>query len=295
MSSAMNPFSPLTPGDRAPGPVRAAHVIFALLFTLALLAWAGAASAKELHERFAAYDVRSAQRVDHSAWNRLLRKYLHKGKDNLGLNRFDYAGLNAGGMAGLKKYLSYLQSVDVSRLSRPEQFAFWTNLYNAKTVEIVAAHYPVHSIRDIRLSGLFVPGPWGEKVVTVSGVRLSLDNIEHGILRPIWRDPRIHYAANCASVGCPNLLPRAYSGASLEQMLDEAARAYINSPRGVRFNGSRVVVSSLYDWYAADFGGSVESVLAHLRKYAEPALAKRISRVTRFAGYDYNWTLNDKQ
>ena len=290
----MNLFSSLTPGDHAPGTVRpAAHVIVGLLFALALLAWAGAASAKELHERFAAYDARSSMRVDHAAWNRLLKAHVHESKD--GLNRFDYAGLNAGGIAGLKKYLSYLQSVDPAALSRDEQFAYWINLYNAKTVEIVAAHYPVRSIRDIRLSGVFVSGPWREKVVKVSGVRLSLDNIEHGILRPIWRDPRIHYAANCASVGCPNLLPRAYSGASLEHMLDEAARAYINSPRGVRFNGSRVVVSSLYDWYAADFGGSVESVLAHLRNYAEPALAKRISRVTGFAGYDYNWNLNDKQ
>jgi len=293
----MNMFSRLTTSDHATGQVHtaraAAQVMFVLVFVLALLARAGGVGAVELHERFAAYDAQSAQKVDHSAWNRLLKTYLHTSKD--GLNRFDYAALNAGGMAGLNKYLSSLQSVDPAVLSRDEQFAFWTNLYNAKTVEIVAAHYPVRSIRDIKLSGVFIRGPWREKLLTVSGVRLSLDNIEHDIMRPIWRDPRVHYAANCASVGCPNLLMRAYSGASLEKMLDQAARAYINSPRGVSFNGSRVVVSSLYKWYAADFGGSVESVLAHLRKYAEPALAKRIAGVTRFSGYEYDWTLNDKQ
>lgn len=289
----MNLFSPLTRRYNTPSTVRAASVIFTLLIGLALLAWAGTASAEALHTRFDAFDAGSAQKLDHSPWNRLLKSYLHADKD--GLNRFDYAALNAGGIGRLKKYLSYLQTVEPAGLTRDEQFAFWTNLYNAKTVEIVASHYPVRSIRDIALSGMFVRGPWQKKLVQVSGVRLSLDDIEHGILRPIWRDPRIHYAVNCAAVGCPNLLTRAYSGASLERMLDKAARAYINSPRGVRFNGSRIVVSSLYDWYAADFGGSVESVLAHLRKYADPALANGIAGVTRFSGYDYNWILNDKQ
>lgn len=295
----MTLFSLSTPMHNAPGTVRAARraarMIFALLTGLALQAGAGAgtASAEALHRRFAAFDAGSTQKLDHSPWNRLLKSYLHAGKD--GLNRFDYAALNAGGTGGLKKYLSYLQSVDPAGLSRDEQFAFWTNLYNAKTVAIVASHYPVRSIRDIRLSGMFVRGPWRKKLLRVSGVRLSLDDIEHGIMRPIWRDPRIHYAVNCASVGCPNLLTRAYNGASLEHMLDKAARAYINSPRGVSFTGSRVVVSSLYDWYAADFGGSIESVLAHLRKYAGPALANRLAGVTRFAGYDYNWNLNGKQ
>ena len=293
----MNLYSPLTPPNNTLVPVRtmrlAASVIVVLLFTLAPLARAGDASAEALHTRFFAFDAGSAQKLDHSSWNRLLKSYLHAGKD--GLNRFDYAALNSGGRAELNNYLTYLQSVDPAALSRNEQFAFWTNLYNAKTVEIVASHYPVRSIRDIKLSGLFVRGPWRKKLVQVSGVRLSLDDIEHRILRPIWRDPRIHYAVNCASVGCPNLLTHAYSGTSLEHMLDQAARAYINSPRGVSFNGSRVVVSSLYEWYAADFGGSVESVLAHLRKYAGNTLANRIAGITRFDGYDYNWTLNDKQ
>ena len=273
----MNLFSSLTP----------------VLFSLALLAAPGTASAEALHTFFAAHDAGSVQKLDHGPWNRLLKSYLHAGKD--GLNRYDYAALNASGGHGLAKYLTYLQAVDPARLSRAEQFAFWANLYNAKTVEIVAAHYPVRSIRDIKLSGLFTRGPWRKKLLRVSGVQLSLDDIEHGILRPIWRDPRIHYALSCASVGCPNLLARAYSGESLEHMLDEAARAYINSPRGVSFKGSRVVVSSLYDWYTDDFGGSARSVVAHLRKYASPALANRLARVARFSGYDYNWALNDKQ
>ncbi|GBE44349.1 hypothetical protein BMS3Bbin10_02440 [bacterium BMS3Bbin10] len=295
----MNLFLPSRTRDHRPASphlVRlAAKVTLALLVCLPLLAGAGAASAKELRERFAVFDAGSQERVDHSAWNRLLKTYLRESRGKDGLNRVNYAALKAGGMEELKEYLSYLQSVDVARLSRPEQFAFWTNLYNAKTMEIVAGNYPVRSIRDIRLSSMFIPGPWKAKVVQVAGVKLSLDDIEHDIMRPIWRDPRIHYAVNCAAYGCPNLLTRAYTGEALEEMLEEAARAYINSPRGIDFKGSGVVVSSLYDWYAEDFGGSLESIRAHLGKYAEPALAEKIAGVTSFDQYRYNWVLNDMQ
>lgn len=247
--------------------------------------------AQELEKRFAAHAPESTMTIDHSAWDRLVKAHLHAAEN--GLNRFDFAGLKAGGLGDLENYLKVLQSADPAKLPRDEQFAFWTNLYNAKTVEIVTEHYPVKSIRDIRLSNILIPGPWRAKVLKVSGVSLSLDNIEHDIMRPIWRDPRIHYAVNCASVGCPNLLSRAYTGAMLEKMLDEAARAYINSPRGVRFEGSKVIVSSLYDWYADDFGGSVPNILAHIRKYAGPALASKIAGVTRIADYEYDWALND--
>ena len=274
---------------------RAAHMVLALLVCMALLAGAGEASAQELQKRFEAYDPGSSRKLDHSPWDRLLKTYLREGKGPDALNRVNYGALKSGGMAELKKYLSYLQSVDVARLARPEQLAYWTNLYNAKTIEIVARNYPVASIRDIRLGGPFTVGPWKAKVVTVSGVKLSLDDIEHGIMRPIWRDARIHYAVNCAAYTCPNLEARAFTGDSLEAMLDKAARAYINSSRAIAINGSRVTASSLYQWYMGDFGGSAEQVLAHLRKYAGPALAKRISAVTTIDRYNYSWILNDAQ
>ena len=114
-------------------------------------------------------------------------------------------------------------------------------------------------------------------------------------MRPIWRDPRIHYAVNCASVGCPNLLKQAYTGATLETMLNRAARGYINSPRGVRFDGKEIIVSSLFDWYAGDFGGSPRRILTHIRKYADPVLADRLAGATEFSDYEYDWALNDKK
>jgi hypothetical protein len=271
----------------------------ALFICLTLLAGLAAAlpatslMAEELDKRFAAYDQTSKMRIDHSAWDRLLKAHVTTDRD--GLNRFDYAGLKASGLGDLRKYLAQLQSVNPAKLSRDEQFAFWTNLYNAKTMEIVADKYPVNSIRKIRLSLSLYPGPWREKVMKVMGVELSLDDIEHKILRPIWRDPRIHYAVNCASVGCPNLQDQAYTGSALETMLEKAARDYINSPRGVRFEGTKVIVSSLYDWYGPDFGGSVPNILAHIRKYAGPALSGRIAGVKQFSDYEYDWALNERK
>jgi hypothetical protein len=201
------------------------------LLLASVLLMATPARAVDLAAQFARHTARSTTTVDHAAWDRLLARYVRT--DTAGLNRVDYRGLRAEAQNDLRGYLERLQQVAVTRLSRAEQFAFWVNLYNAKTVEIVLAHYPVGSIRDINISGLFATGPWGRKVMRVEGIELSLDDVEHKILRPLWRDPRIHYAVNCASIGCPNLARTAYTGAALETMLEQAARDYVNSRRGV--------------------------------------------------------------
>lgn len=227
---------------------------------------------------------------DHSAFDALLGKYVSAGPD--GLNRVAYARWKADGLAGLEAYIRSLEAADVATLSRDGQFAFWVNLYNAVTLRVVLRHHPVPSIRDIRLSGFLVPGPWREKLVTVAGRRLSLDDIEHGILRPIWRDARIHYAVNCASVGCPNLGLRAWRGEGLDAALDAAARAYVASPRGVQVKENGVMLSSLYDWYADDFGKDPAAVLAHIGRYAPPALAATLRSKPRIVGYVYDWDLN---
>lgn len=263
----------------------------AVLPLLAVLIAPAAAPAASLQQQFGKADPGSTISVDHSAWDALLQTYLVPGAD--GLTRVDYARFKKEGRGPLGAYLEALQSADVTKLNKAEQFAFWANLYNAKTIDIVLDHYPVESIRDIRLSGFLFPGPWREKVVTVNGTGLSLNDIEHEILRRLWRDPRIHYAVNCASVGCPNLPLRAFTGITLEAMLEAAARAYVASPRGVRLEGDGAVVSKIYDWFQEDFGGSEEGVLAHIRRYAGPERASRIGQVTRIAGYEYDWSLND--
>lgn len=263
-----------------------------LLALLLLMAAPASSDAETLRERFSASDPASGLRIDHALWQRLLKEYVVVGED--GLARVDYARFKSKGKRDLERYLEALQKVDVTRLGRPGQFAFWVNLYNARTVDIILDHYPVDSIRGIRLSGFLFPGPWREKVVTVSGERLSLNDIEHEILRPIWKDPRIHYAVNCASVGCPNLMRQAFTAENVEALLEKGARDYINSPRGVRVTDAGVRVSKIYSWYDEDFGGSETGVLDHIRRYANTDVAARLAAVTRIAGYDYDWSLNDK-
>jgi len=170
--------------------------------------------------------------------------------------------------------------------------AYWINLYNAVTVQLILDNPGVASIRDISGSGLFSAGPWDQKRISVEGQALSLNDIEHRILRPIWRDPRIHYAVNCASVGCPNLATAAYRSAGLQQALDAAARAYVNDPRGVTISNGRIRVSRIYDWFIEDFGGDEAGILRHLARYAEPGLKSRLSAASALSGTQYDWSLN---
>ncbi len=231
-------------------------------------------------------------RVDHGVWDTLLTRYLHVAGD--GIHRFDYAAVSADDRAALAGYLRDLAGHPVSELARPEQMAFWINLYNAQTVAVVLDHYPVESIRQIDISpGWFSDGPWGKPLLAVEGVALSLDDIEHRILRPGWRDPRVHYALNCASLGCPNLGSEAYRAADLESQLDAAARAYVNHPRGVAPDGGGWRVSRIYKWFVEDFGGNEAGVVTHLRRYAAPPLARALERRPAIESYAYDWALND--
>ncbi len=129
-------------------------------------------------------------------------------------------------------------------------------------------------------------------MITVAGQALTLNDIEHRILRPIWQDPRVHYALNCASIGCPDLAPRAYTGAGLDRALTLAATAYVNDPRGVTIRDGRVTVSRIYDWFIEDFGGSEQTVLAHLKSYADEKLAADLVRIGRIDDTAYDWQLN---
>ncbi len=127
----------------------------------------------------------------------------------------------------------------------------------------------------------------------MEGEALTLNDIEHRILRPVWRDPRIHYAVNCASLGCPNLQPVPFAPDTLDAQLDAAARAYVNHPRGVRRQGDDLVVSSIYHWFREDFGDSEQGVISHLLRFAAPQLAARLRRHRGGLEHDYDWTLND--
>jgi hypothetical protein len=243
----------------------------------------------------APFTDKSTALINHSAWDGLLKTYVVVGSD--GLNRFDYAALKAKDQPTLKAYIKALEAEQPTKLGRDEAFAYWANLYNAKTVDIVLDAYPVKSIKDIKLGGGLLAavtgGPWKAKSMKVNGIELSLDDIEHTIMRPVFKDPRVHYAVNCASVGCPNLGTEAFTGPMLDQQLTAAAAAYINSPRGLRVDADGVTASSIYDWFVADFGGHAKGVLTHAKRYASDALKAKLEGISEIEDYDYDWSLND--
>lgn len=271
--------------------------MFRILMVMAVVPLAGFVSLEalfapkaDLWPRWAAHDSTSTVYIDHGDWTRFLRAYVKP--DPAGLNRVDYRGVTAADRKSLTDYISRLSALPVSRYGRPEQLAYWINLYNALTVSQVLTHYPLKSIRDIS-SGLFGGGPWDESLVEIEGEDVSLNDIEHRILRPIWKDPRIHYAVNCASVGCPNLLQSAFTAGTAEAMLEEAAKAYVNSPRGARIDANGLTVSSIYVWFQDDFGGTDASVITHLRRYAGASLRKNLTGRDSIDGHAYDWSLNE--
>lgn len=247
----------------------------------------------EITEHWQQYSPGSLIEVDHSAWEQLLKRHI-VGKQ--GINLFAYSSVTVADKNALKNYVEYLQTITVTGLERAEQFAFWVNLYNALVVQVVVENYPLESIQEIS-GGLFSRGPWRQKLVYVEGINLSLDNIEHQILRPIFKDNRVHYAVNCASLGCPNLQTQAYTRANLEKLLDLAAGQYINHPRGVSFNNGKLVVSSIFDWYAEDFGDNDEQIIMYLIGFVEGAMKAHLQDYLNgkksIDKFQYDWSLNE--
>jgi hypothetical protein len=231
------------------------------------------------------------------AFATLLSRYVVEGEDGISRVRYAAWAANAEDRAALTRWIEGEVARAPSRMPRDEAFATWANLYNALTLKEVLDHFPVRSIREITSRGVpFDPkgwfGPWRTRLVTVEGRRLSLDDIEHEIMRPTFKDPRVHYAVNCAALGCPNLRRVPWQAATLDLDLDAAARAFVNHPRGVtlRTDGG-LRVSSIYTWFGEDFGGA-EGVVAHVRRYAAPALAARLGPAARIAEDAYDWSLN---
>ena len=233
--------------------------------------------------------------VSHARWQALLDAYLIE--DEEGPNLFRYGAVSDADRSVLDDYIASLEAVGISGYTRDEQKAYWINLYNALTVKVVLDHYPVSTIQDIDISeGFFArSGPWGAKLVTIESIDLSLDDIEHRILRPVWQDNRIHYAVNCAALGCPDLWPVAFDAFNTEEILEQAAVNFINSDRGVFIEGGRMTVSKIYEWYDEDFGGTEEGVIEHLLKYTRSRLTREINRRIGRIRTAYDWSLNEPQ
>ena len=264
----------------------AAIALAAALF--ALPACDRGASDDDPSERFSAATP-GGPVIDHGQWQQVLNAYLEA--DYGAPNRVDYAALARDGTDTLDGYIAAMAGVVPSAHPRAEQMAYWINLYNALTVRRVVADWPVDTILDIG-GGATSRGPWREPAVTVDGMTLSLDDIEHRILRAAWREPRIHFAVNCASLGCPDLQPIAFTGANLESQLALGARGYLASEHGVARADDALVVSSLFQWYAGDFGDDLPAVLERLAGYADEETAALLRGHDGPVRYAYDWAIN---
>lgn len=234
------------------------------------------------------------ENINHGFWNVFLSRYTTK--DNQDVVLVKYADVTTQDHQYLKQYIQTLTKLDSTKLSRNAQLAYWANLYNAQTIDVILDHYPVDSIRQIK-DNFFDLGPWENKRLAIHGTPTSLHDIEHGVIRPLWPEtPEIHYLVNCAAIGCPNLAQTAYTAENIEKIMEKAAIAYVNNPRGITINDNgRVTASKIYSWYIDDFGGSEASILDHLRLYAAPKLKAELENKTSIDRYIYDWSLNDSE
>jgi hypothetical protein len=220
--------------------------------------------------------------VDNRIYSALLKKHVKSG-------RVDYQGFKAE-EARLDQYLKILENTDIMLLSPGEQFAFYANAYNAWTIKLILSGYPgVKSIKDL---GSLFQSPWKKKIVRIDGKVLTLDDVEHNILRPRFKDPRVHFAINCAAFSCPPLRSEPYQGAKLDQQLNDATRVFINNPDRNYLEGNTLYVSKIFKWFAEDFDRDVVGFVAkHAEnKFKQELKAKKNSLKVKYLYYD--WSLN---
>ena len=229
------------------------------------------------------------QRIEHTPWQAFLDRYLVTTEDGRTLVR--YGAVSAEDRGALHRYLQSLAAIDPGTFDRDEQYAYWINLYNALTVEVVLRNPEKDTIKRMG-KGLFSTGPWDDVLITIGGRPLTLDDIEHRILRPTWKDRRVHFAVNCASVSCPNLAQEAYTSANLDRLLDAGERAYLSHPRALEFQADGTLqLSSILDWYRKDFAADEPDLLRYLARF-RPDLADRLLGFDGRIRYVYDWSLN---
>ncbi len=256
---------------------------------------ATAASTGDGSHPLARFTPGSKETVDHGAFDALLKAHVVAGSD--GINRVHYVKFREQGLEALKSYLLKLQRLDPTRLDADEHAAYFINLYNALTLDVALEHYPLNSIKMVKLAdatGSVQDGPWKARLGTVNKQAISLDEIGGQILRPtlMKRAPSGHYLLNCLSIGCPNLLPDAITGTKLAGQMSASATAFVRHPRGLTVSGGRAKSSSLYSWYEDDFGGP-RGVIAHMIAAGGAEVAAKLTGITTITDHDYDWALAD--
>lgn len=252
-------------------------------------------SAAAVAAALAAGPAAEAQTFDHRAFDTLLRAHVVKGM-------VDYDAFARA--PEFKTYLAALAAFDPAKLPRAEQLAFWINAYNAYTIQLINAHGERESIRNINKSFGFVKayGPWTEKLAVVGGRAYGLDEIEQDIIRPTYKEPRIHFALVCAAMGCPPLRSEAYVGARLDAQLDEQGRIFVTeqpAKNRVDLATKTVHLSPVFIGfrdYIKDFGGTHAAVGRYIARYFADGPQKQLLSSGDFRAREtyYDWTLNSQ-
>ena len=223
------------------------------------------------------YKISANENVDHKSWDSLLKKYVDE-------NGFvDYKGF-LNDREKLTNYLEYLSlNTPDSNWSVQEKLAYYINLYNAATVELILENYPIKSIKDIN-------NPWGKSIIKLGDEKNSLEDLEHSILRKM-NEPRIHFAINCASYSCPNLLNEAFVASKIEEQLENVSYSFINGNKN-DITETNPKISKIFKWFKKDFKiGGRDNLIGFINKYS----STKIDSDADIDFKDYNWSLNEKK
>lgn len=238
--------------------------IFALLLTVSFSVFAGAGDANTFN---------------HSGWDAILKKNVSS-EGNV-----NYKAIKSADKAALEKYLEALSSatVDEKSWSEDEQLAFWINAYNAFTVKLIVDNYPVKKITSLEKGK-----PWDKAFFSLNGKKMSLNDVEHKILRKKFNEPRIHFAIVCASFSCPKLLNEAYTGTKVQSQMEAQTKAFMNDKKRNKMHAKSPKISEIFSWFAEDFTKN-GTLVDFINKYSDIQLNKK----ARISYLTYNWNLNE--
>ena len=262
--------------------------LVAILGVIALVQTIAATS--EITTFFNVSNESNEKSIDHSKWQEILDAFVQEHES--GINRLDYAALKEDDEAheSVTAYVLQLSDVDPRTYSKSEQLAYWINYYNALAVYVVNSRFPVKSIQEIKLAGPDT-SLLDVKLASVSDKSLSLNDIRNEILRPIWKDNRVHFVLNSASLGCPNLSKEAFTSDNVDELLDAGMKAYLNHTRGMSVKDGKLTVSSIFEWYMEDFGQDKDEVIAYLKRHVQLEISEKLGALNKFET-TYDWAVN---
>jgi hypothetical protein len=230
----------------------------------------------------------STKVINFNAWQNFLDKYTIEKNNQVYVK---YAAVADKDKAKLNQAITQYAKVNILEYNPDQQLAYWINLYNMLTVQVILKHYPIKSITDID-KGWFGSKVWDQSVIRISNKYLTLNDIEHRIIRPIWKNPRTHAALNCASISCPNLSQKAYLGKTINSQLNQAFSNWINSDKGLYIKNNDLYLSKIFDWYGSDFGDK-EQMLKFIKGFIKDDSKKsKLNDDAIIYFQNYNWNLN---